>query len=92
MSSHVEHDPVGTQVTSENVSFEWRRARYEEMGFNESESVALANSKQTEYTGGKDKNSKRLEWTVPLSWAKVQTALDNGCSQALALEIFVTVE
>lgn len=91
MSSHVDQDPVGTQVTGNDETFEWRRARYEEMGFGGSESIALAKSQQTAYTGGKDQNTRKVEWKVPLSWMKVQKALESGCTHKLALEIFLTV-
>jgi hypothetical protein len=89
-SSNVEHDPVGTQKTGGNEAFEWRRERYEEMGFSGPEAIALASSTEVAFTGGKD-NTKRLEWRTPLSWQKVKTALDNGCSKTQALEIFLTV-
>jgi hypothetical protein len=90
MSSHVEHDPVGTQATSDVVSFEWRKARYEEMGFNCQQAAKLADSKQVEYTGGKTSNDKKVEWQIPLSWQKVQKALDGGCTHEMAIEIFTT--
>lgn len=97
-TSHVEQDPpVGTQKSGGDEAFEWRRDQYlammfgEDKAFNESEAVALANSTQTEMTGGKNANSKKLMWTVPLSWQKVKKALDAGCEPATALEIFLTV-
>ena len=86
--SLVEQNPVGTQTTSSNVSFEWRRERYEEMGFNEPQAIALANAKEIGKTGGKDKNSKVLTWETPLHWSKVKAALDKGCSHDLAVQIF----
>ena len=86
------------EIVSDDA-FEWRRQQYEAMmfgeerAFNEAESIALANSTQSAYTGGKDKNSKKLEWNnIPLSWQKVKDALDAGCTPALALEIFVNVD
>lgn len=89
MSNHVEHDPVGTQTTGDSVSFEWRKARYEEMGFTTGESQALANAKVVEYTGkGTDKDPKK-EWPHPLHWEKVKAALDAGCTKEMALQIFV---
>ena len=91
MASTVEHDPVGTQKSGSGEAFEWRRERYEEMGFGESEAIALANSTQASYTGGKDKNSRKIEWNLPLDWQKVKKALDAGCSKAQALEIFLTI-
>lgn len=94
MASHVEHEPAGTQVTGDSVSFDWRCERFEELGFSKNEARALANSKQIEYTGGKvdtkGHKSEKVEWTTPLNWIKVQTALKNGCTPELALEIFVT--
>lgn len=92
MSSHVEHTPVGTQTSGDNESFEWRRQQYERMGFRGPESIALANSIQVSYTGGKDKSSRRLEWRLPLSWQTVEKALDNGCDKVTALDIFVNVD
>lgn len=65
---------------------EWRCARYEEMGFTPSESLALAVAIQTGYTGTKD---ARLKWETPLDWKKVKAALDSGCTQVQALEIFL---
>jgi hypothetical protein len=91
MMSTVEQDPVGAEVTSNDVAFGWRCERYEEMGFETKEAKALANSHVIETTGGKDKNSKKVEWRTPLPWAKVKTALDAGCTHAQALEIFLTV-
>jgi hypothetical protein len=97
-SSHVEQDPVGTQTSGADEAFEWRRQQYEAMtfdeerAFSETEAIALAKSMQPAYTGGKDRNSKKVEWTsIPLSWQKVQKALEGGCTPALALEIFLTV-
>lgn len=90
MASVVEQNPVGTQTSGSNEAFEWRRERYEEMGFNEPEAIALASSTVTETTGGKDKNSKKLTWQTPLHWGKVKKALDGGCTHGQALEIFLT--
>lgn len=92
MGSHVEHTPVGTQTSGDNESFEWRRQQYERMGFNGPEAIALANSIQINYTGGKTKNEKKLEWKTPLSWQKVEKALNDGCDKTTALDIFVNVD
>jgi hypothetical protein len=43
-----------------------------------------------EYTGGKTSNDKKVEWQIPLSWQKVQKALDGGCTHEMAIEIFTT--
>ena len=89
MASHVEQGPVGTQLTSDQVSRQWRREQYLEMGFNEAEAEALADAKQADYTGGKTKNSKKVEWQTPLNWQKVKAALDAGCDKQTALDIFL---
>ena len=85
----VEQNPVGTQLTSNDVTFAWRKERYLEMDFSEQEAEALANSTTTSVTGGKSKNERKLTWETPLHWAKVQRAIDNGCSHSQALDIFV---
>jgi hypothetical protein len=89
MANVVEHGAVGTQKSGGNEAFEWRRERYEEMGFNEAQAVSLAGSTETSTTGGKDKNSKKLTWHTPLHWSKVKEALDQGCTHDLAIQIFV---
>jgi hypothetical protein len=86
--SLVEQNPVGTQVTTDNVSFEWRRQQYEALGFNEPQAIALAKSTETAVTGGKDKNAKKVTWNTPLHWAKVKEALDKGCTHDLAVQIY----
>jgi hypothetical protein len=88
MANDVEHD---SSIEASSPDMEWRRERFAELGFSGNESLALANSKQASYTGGKD-NSKRIEWQTPLDWKKVKVALDSGCSPSLALEIFITVD
>lgn len=79
----------GVQTSSEGVAFEWRRERYEELGFNSNEAIALASSKSLSTTGGKD-NAKKLTWSVPLHWGRVKKALDAGATHTQVLEIFVT--
>ena len=61
-----------------------------EMEFSEDEANALACSTQISYTGGKSKNEKKLEWTVPLGWDRVKKALDAGCDKETALDIFLS--
>jgi hypothetical protein len=90
MASVVEHGTVGTQKSGGNEAFVWRCERYEELGFNDMQAVALANSKETSTTGGKTKNDKVLVWQTPLHWGKVKVALDKGCTHELAIQIFVT--
>lgn len=89
MASHVEQGPVGTQLTSDSVSFQWRREQYLAMGFDAHDAERLANAKQASYTGGKTKNEKKVEWTTPLDWKKVKAALDAGCDRRMALDIFL---
>ncbi len=79
----------GTAET-ESEAYKWRVAQYEELGFSESESVALAKSTQAEYTGAGTEKSPKKEWHQPLDWKKVKRALDGGCSKELALQIFST--
>lgn len=68
---------------------EWRRARFEELGFTGPEALALANAKQVEYTGKGTDKEPRKEWHQPLSWKKVQKTLESGCSREMALQIFI---
>ena len=75
--------------TNPDAAREWRVARYEEMGFSDSESQALANAKQIEYTGSGTKANPKKEWSQPLDWKKVKAALDAGCDQTTALDIFL---
>ena len=86
--SVVEQNPVGTQLTSAQVSFEWRKERFMELGFSEGEAEALASAKTISYTGGKNKNERKLTWETPLHWAEVKKILDNGCTHGQALQIF----
>lgn len=68
---------------------EWRKARYEELGFDAAEATALSIATQAEYTGkGTDEDPKK-EWHQPLSWQKVDKALKNGCTREMALRIFL---
>lgn len=68
---------------------EWRKARYEELGFNADEAGALAIATQAEYTGKGTEKDPRKEWRQPLSWQKVDKALKNGCTREMALQIFL---
>jgi hypothetical protein len=87
----VVENPTGTQLTTNDVTFAWRKARFEELGFSEGEANALAQSKEVSYTGGRNKNERKLEWETPLHFEKVKKALDNGCTHYQALQIFVTI-
>lgn len=83
--------PVEQEALTKNpdAAREWRVAQYQELGFSAQESEALADAKQYEYTGaGTEKNPKK-EWSQPLDWKKVKGALDAGCSQTMALDIFL---
>lgn len=80
----------GTQETTGEITFNWRKACFSELGFSEHEADALAMSKELSTTVAK--GGKKLEWETPLHWSRVKFALDNGCTHAQALEIFVTVE
>jgi hypothetical protein len=90
--SVVEQKPVGTQTSGGNEALDWRIERYLELGFEENEAIALANSTEASTTGGKDQNSKKLVWHTPLHWSRVKKALDGGCSKTQALDIFVNAE
>jgi hypothetical protein len=89
MATVVEDPTSGTQLTSENVAHNWRVEQYLAMGFNADESDKLADAKEVSFTGGMDKNSKRIRWEVPLHHAKVKKALRGGCTHAQALGIFL---
>jgi hypothetical protein len=65
---------------------EWRKAQYEEMGFSESEALALAKAVMIDVTGD---NKNKLEWKLPLDWKTVKKALSAGCDHKTALEIFL---
>lgn len=82
----VEHS---TLSESPDAAREWRVARYEEMGFSASESQALANAKQSEYTGKGTEKDPKKEWRQPLDWKRVKAALDAGCDPTTALDIFL---
>jgi hypothetical protein len=88
----VEQESFDTPTSGNTEALDWRIERYKEMGFDYNEAVALANSTQSSTTGGKDKNSKKVTWHTPLHWARVKRAVDNGCTHAQALEIFVNAE
>jgi hypothetical protein len=91
MATTVEQEePQGTQLTGDEVTFTWRKERFKELGFSENEAAVLADSKQVSYTGGRDKNSKKLTWSAPLHWGRVKKALDNGCTHTQALQIFLS--
>jgi hypothetical protein len=90
MASVVTDPTSGTQLTTSEVTFNWRKEQFEKLGFNDDESAKLAESKVASYTGGKDKNSKKLTWETPLHHETVARALKNGCTHAQALEIFLS--
>jgi hypothetical protein len=78
-----------TPELSPDAATEWRRARFEELGFNAEEAVGLSKAKQVEYTGAGTEKDPRKEWQQPLSWQKVDKALKNGCTREMALQIFL---
>lgn len=88
----VEHNAVGTQISSGNEALDWRIDCFTELGFEHTDAVALASSTEVAKTGGKDENSKVLTWNPPLHHMKVKKALDAGCTHELAVKLFVNSE
>jgi hypothetical protein len=83
--------PVEQDVLEKNpdAAREWRVARFSELGFAMQESEALADAKQIEYTGAGTEANPRKEWSQPLDWKKVKSALDAGCDETTAWDIFL---